>query len=643
MFQLAVWIVLHLGAWALMLLCAAGLGELFLRKHQFASGIERLVFTLALGLGLSALFIFGLGLARLLYPQIILGLTLAGALGTIVHFSRRFRSQKLPDLICLRPPYTDRGILLIILGLIGVCYWGLLLLSALYPPMHWDAISHHLVLSREYLTAHRLFAVMNIPHPVLPALNHMLFTWALAVKDDVLAQMIEHTFLMLTALGLYAWGKRENRPLFGLAMAAFWLGSPLVLLLGESAYIDISLVTFVFLGIYSLRIFWEHGETRWWYLAMALLGMAAGAKVSGMFFVIAGGALGLWVVIRSRFGTIRKYASEPRETPAYSSLAIGWLVGFVILLPWYAFVFYYTGDPVWPTLPELGRGAFGNPAVIANIHGWLQSSGEPRTLTNFLMLSIDWIRYPPRFFCENNLTLFPLLAVWPLAWVVGLWNRSVRWWALWALSFTIYWFFFPHQLRYWLPALPLAILALCETLRWLVEKLTASETLHATVWVGLGLVAVLWGSSGLVREVGGKGFPPPTNPQAREALLSMIGGYKGVRYINENAGKTDTVTMIGASYLNYYLHPRVIDLTGLLLSHRQPKLRWPEDKEWVKWQDSENVKWIIINYSALPEYVKPLAGASDLSHSWPAYELTYSDQTIWIFRRKPAGLPLGTF
>src|SRR5437667_5864233 len=45
------WTVTHLGAWLLMLLCAAGMGNLFLRKCRFRTLTERLVFTVAAGLG----------------------------------------------------------------------------------------------------------------------------------------------------------------------------------------------------------------------------------------------------------------------------------------------------------------------------------------------------------------------------------------------------------------------------------------------------------------------------------------------------------------------------------------------------------------------------------------------------------------
>src|SRR5439155_22708409 len=120
----------------------------------------------------------------------------------------------------------------------------------------------------ENLQAHRLVLVWGIPVPVLPLLNHMLFSWAMAIKDDVLAQMVVHTFLMLTALGLYAAGKRQNRPALGCAAAVLWLAHPLILELGSTAYVDIGLTCFVFLGVYALGLFWSGREAFWWYLGM---------------------------------------------------------------------------------------------------------------------------------------------------------------------------------------------------------------------------------------------------------------------------------------------------------------------------------------------------------------------------------------
>jgi dolichyl-phosphate-mannose-protein mannosyltransferase len=645
MSEYLVWAVVHLGSWLLMLLASAGAGHLFLRKYQFDSRVERLVFTLALGLGLTSLLIFGLGIIGLLYREILLGLTLAGALGTVVHLLRLRRIGPVIRRPLWGERYSVRGVAIVFLTAVGLAYWLVLLLSTQYPPTHWDAISHHLVLCREYLAHHRMVIVEGIPHPVLPALNHMLFTWALALQDDILAQMMEHTFLMLTALGLYSWGKREKSPLFGIAVAAFWLGQPLVLWLGEAAYVDICLVCFVFLGIYALRLFWETREARWWFLSMALLGIGAGVKLSGLFFTIAGGMLGLWVIARSHIrwrlplqtaGKVELETSKRAQARfTWNSLVVGWGIAFIFLIPWYAFIFYHTGNPIWPTFPELSRGVWGSPAVVASANNWLTNAAEPRTLKNFLLLPLDWIRYPATFYAELNLSLFPLIVIWPIAWIAALWNRSVRWWTLWAFSFTVYWFLFPHQLRYWLPALPLAGLALYETIRWMLEKMSRSEVLRTALWVVLTLSAVIYAGRELKEKLEYRRWPP-VNQEAREAFLSGMGGYKAVKYINRQAREEEIICVINSSWLNYYLKPQVIDVFGLLQANRLPEFHWPEDTQWVRWLESRGVTWILVDHGNAPGYLKAPKHNIVLNPIWPDFELVYADPVNWVFRHKGA-------
>src|SRR6266566_5819814 len=224
------WAIAHLGALALMLLCAAGLGNLFLRKCPFHNSVERFVFTAALGLGLCALVLFILGLFGILYQSIIWVLTVEGALATVLNFlySRR-RSlgirqwKQILSIQQWKHLYNLRNAGIALLIIMAVSCWVLLLITSQYPPTNWDSISNHLPIARANLTGHGLVIVPGIPFPVVPLLNHMLFTWALALKDDVLAQMVVHSFLVLTALGLYAWGKRQSRSALGLAAAALWL------------------------------------------------------------------------------------------------------------------------------------------------------------------------------------------------------------------------------------------------------------------------------------------------------------------------------------------------------------------------------------------------------------------------------------
>src|SRR5947207_885213 len=222
--------MIHLAALTLMLLCAAGFGNLFLRKYRFHDLVERLVFTVTLGLGLCALVLFILGLFSLLYQSLIWVLTVAGAIATVLTFlyshSRSPEFRRWKQNLSFRDRkslFSPRHAVVALLIVLAGCYWVLLLMKSQYPPHNWDSISNHLVIAHENLKAHGLVLVWGVPMPVLPLLNHMLFTWGLALKDDILPQMVVHTFLMLTALGLYAWGKRQNHSVVGCAAAALWL------------------------------------------------------------------------------------------------------------------------------------------------------------------------------------------------------------------------------------------------------------------------------------------------------------------------------------------------------------------------------------------------------------------------------------
>jgi hypothetical protein len=637
-----VWIAVHLGVLWLMLLAAAGLGHAFLRKHEFDSLSERLVFTLAVGLGLASLLIFALGLVGLLYPSVLLALTILGDLGTIAYLIHLYKSRRLPKLPSWRQYYSLRGAANIFLVTAGLAYWSLLLLPTQYPPIHWDSLMHHLVLCREYLAAHRLVEVPGISYPVIQALNHMLFTWGMALLDEVLAQMIEHTFLMLTAAGLYTWGKREKRPLLGLAAATFWLANPLVLWLGASAYVDVCLAGYVFLGIYALRLFCDNREPKWWYLAMALLGMAAGVKVTGLFFVLIGSLLGLWVLaepwLKRRLSALRKKDGKQIENQpspfSWKAMIWGWAIAFLMLLPWYAYFTYYTGNPVWPAFSQFSRGQWGAPAVVANLTNWYQYAAEPRTIENFLMLPIDWIRYPGRFYAENALTLYPLIMAWPVAWVFALWNRSVRWWAFWALSFTFYWFLFSHQLRYLLPVLPFAALALYESLRWVMDKISRTVVWQALVWIGLIISATAWGARATINDVSVRGRIP-VDAKQREAFLATMSGYKGVQYINKRISKNDRICLINANWMNYYFTGQVLDLFAPLQAGRLPTFRWPDDELWVRWLETQNVEWIYVCHANAPSFLAIPKRDIVAQPIWPDYQLVYVDPMIWIFRHKP--------
>jgi len=640
------WAIAHLGALALMLLCAAGLGNLFLRKCPFHNSVERFVFTAALGLGLCALVLFILGLFGILYQSIIWVLTVEGTLATVLNFlySRR-RSlgirqwKQILSIQQWKHLYNLRNAGIALLIIMAVSCWVLLLITSQYPPTNWDSISNHLPIARANLTGHGLVIVPGIPFPVVPLLNHMLFTWAMALKDDVLAQMVVHSFLVLTALGLYAWGKRQSRSALGLAAAALWLAHPLIRELGTTAYVDIGLTCFVFLGVYALRVFWDHRKTSWWYLGIALLAMASGTKITGLFFAGLGSLLGLLMLAPSFLRFLRRRSTQKESEEIvldehrfnWRSLLLGLSLSFLIVMPWYAFSAYITGNPLWPFFPQYSKGIWGSPWIASGVQGLMRGLRQA-TVKDFFLVYVDFLRYPARFDAGDNLTLFPPIVLWPLAWIVALFNRSVRWWVFWALAFTVFWFLEVPLIRYWLPVLPIAGLALCESIQWILERIRLPANLQDGVWVTASIVIISLSGYDVGKQINAKGLPPATSV-AREAFLDQLNGYRGVKYVNAHANKTDTVCVLSASWLNYYFDQRVIDLRGNLYGHRKPTFRWPNDQLWTQWLDYENVQWLFIYYRA-PELDIP--NQNPLTNPfWPDYQLVYADHDTWVFRRKP--------
>ena len=181
------WAISHLGAWSLILLAAYAIGHRLLRRFQFDTPAERVAFTMVLGLGVWGLLLFAVGEVGLLYDEVIIGLTVIGALWALIQLAGSWRKATRLKPRQLREYLSLRGAAQLILMGLFFGYWVLLLVTTQYPPFHWDATSHHLPLAREFLSQHRIVALMGSPHPVMPALNHMLFAWGMSLKDDVLA------------------------------------------------------------------------------------------------------------------------------------------------------------------------------------------------------------------------------------------------------------------------------------------------------------------------------------------------------------------------------------------------------------------------------------------------------------------------
>jgi hypothetical protein len=604
-----------------MMLAAGGLGAAALRSFRFHSRLERMVFALAVGLGLWSTIIFCLGLAGLIYKQVIWPITLIAALGTLVALAGRWRAIRLSLKLPAQKPDL-RLFALWALALITLGYVLFLGIRALYPPRQWDAISNHLVMARQYLLDHQLVIVRGTPNQIIQALNHLLFTWALALKDDLTAQLIEFTLLILSATGLFTYFYRRDLPFFGLAAFFFWIIHPLVSWLGTSAYVDVGLACYIFLGLYALLLFKEEQDAKWLYLAMALLAMAAGIKLPGIFFLTLAASYALWRLIRGSLG--------------FKQAIAGWIIGLLVILPWYGFLVYHTGNALFPMFPQFNQGEWAAPAAEAaegqNI--FFNAVGLPKTIKGFLQLPYYLTFNQSAFFMDNNLGYLPIVGLWPLVFIFAIWRRSLRWWSFWILAYTLFWFSSAAYLRYWLPVVPLLSLAFCESAALIAERKLIPKTIImiAAVSIFMGAVYAVT-SRGFKAIKSGMIEPPPIGESERQDFLTRTGfwGYQGVLHINRSAAPGDTVFIGYGNFLNYYFTPKVIGFGKCFDNDRETgTLEWvgsPGIREAIK---SKKPTWVYTLHNGNgPPTKQPFA-----EHEGPQYQLVYSDHDGYVFHVK---------
>jgi 4-amino-4-deoxy-L-arabinose transferase-like glycosyltransferase len=530
--------------------CAAALGRRLTWRLAYADSLEALFFSTSLGLGVLGSLIFLLGLLRLLYTQVMLALITAVLVVSfrvwrrlIVRLTGRLRSSWIGS----RRPW-----LAFILGLVMVPT----LLLALYPPTEWDTTLYHLPYAQAFSEEHRLLFLPDLRFPVFPQLNEMLFVFTFLLADDVATHFVELTAMFLTALGLAAWGGRISSQRSGLWAAALWLGNPLVVWLGTSAYVDAGLTLFVTSALYAWTRWRATQDSHWIVLAGLFAGFAAASKYTGLFFVVL-------LLVQASFETVRRRRFKP---------VLAFLLAAVVACgPTYAWIVYLTGNPVFPFYSDLfgadewntdlaedrrisidqplpGRAA----AVL-----WLETKRIVTGVDDLVLVPWRAIFHREMFDWQPPLSPFYLILL-PILGPLGLFCRNSRWLLITSAAFGLFWLLSLQDLRLLLPALPPMSLALASELDRLTRK-------HAGRWkplsgggvapvVAAGLVAL--GPLYAAYKVHENGRLP-TSLEQREVYLShRVVGYDALRWLNQRHGHQYSVYVLFGAELTYYAQGR---------------------------------------------------------------------------------------
>jgi 4-amino-4-deoxy-L-arabinose transferase-like glycosyltransferase len=441
-------------------------------------------------------------------------------------------------------------------------------LLTLYPPTAFDATLYHLPFARAFAASGALPVLPDLRVPVFPQLLETLFAMLLPFGGDLAAQAVALIATALTVALLLAWGRRFL-PAAGWIAAAAYGGSPLVIYLAGTAYVEPGLVLFTTAAFYAATRWREGGGPGWLTLAAIFSCAAADTKYLGLY------ALGLVAVVA---------VAAPLPGPPVSRwrrLGRVTLVCAIVAVPWYGRIVAATGNPVFPYLPQL----FGaSPWTPPRSH-----AVDPLALAGDVavrLLRLPWDAvfarsrlggYPP--YSPVFLLAMPALVAGALA------RRRVRALLLAAAGYTVVILAVLPDARYLLVALPLVCLAvgdcLAWPLAWLASRRPFAHLASPVPFSGLagrrppdeGLVNARAALLALAIFLPGWGYslfslyrlgPVPVTPAEREAFLARkLPLFSSIRYLDRACGSAYTLYAIHAENMVYLAAGRFLgDLTG---------------------------------------------------------------------------------
>lgn len=324
---------------------------------------ERIAFGTGLGLNALSLLTLFVGLLGWLREPVGLAV-LAGCVLTLLLLNwstgrLRGRMVELPPSGEFGP--VDRGLIAGIL-----IFSGLILLGSMLPPWHFDVKAYHLQAPKEWYQSgaigfmpHNVYANMPLGAEMHALLAMMLWTgeeawwWGAIVGNVVIA-----SFAPLTALALYAFGRRFFSTTSGLLAAFLFLSTPWVAFLSFTGLIEGGLGFYLLLAVYALVLQSQTPtkqtvQTRWQRNVLILAGLCAGGAAACKYPAVAFVVLPLlaavaWPRLFSGFGSL--HGNKDGRRIAWSAVPV-FLGGVLVACgPWYAKNLALTGNPTYPLL-----------------------------------------------------------------------------------------------------------------------------------------------------------------------------------------------------------------------------------------------------------------------------------------------------
>ena len=343
------------------------LGSLILRSLKIESrGAERLCFSVGIGLSVFSLVMLLLGRSGWMSRWPLVAVLAASAVGELICRRRKTPGgdSAITSAVRSMPRRGSSMIGWVLLAVLGLFVFGQQL-GAMSPQTDFDVLEYHLGGPKEWF---QLGRIQRLPHNVytsFPFLSEMLILSSMVLYGDwdwgaLAGQSVIAGFIPLTAIGLYAAGRRWFSENTGRLAALVYLTSPWMYRISIIAYAEGGLSFYLFASIFAaFRYGFPTPEPAptdvrtnlsWVFLSGLLAGSAMACKYTGLVLVVIPiGLMLVWMAVRRlSAGKVQQAAM----VVALYGVGVACTIG-----PWLLKNVVETGNPVFPLAVRIFGGA----------------------------------------------------------------------------------------------------------------------------------------------------------------------------------------------------------------------------------------------------------------------------------------------
>jgi hypothetical protein len=470
------------GAW--------GLGSLILRlvaPSMQRTRIENAFFATGLGLSAVSLATLGCGLAGALNRTLLGGLLAAGFAGECALAARKWFALRPGDARsadgqpAARPLAIDWLVVAAVVPFLVVMWLG-----AMSPDSDFDVRAYHFQGPKEYFLAGRIGFLPHNVYTNFPFLTEMITLLAMVLSGDwwtgaLAGKCALFAFAPLTALGLYAAGRRWFTRGAGLAAALVFLSTPWIYRISIIAYAEGALSYYLFASLVAAGFALERMRAgqiggREVLLTGLFAGSGMACKYTGLMQVVAPAGL---IVLAGVFSPALKLV----RTRAVLVMIGAFSLGVALTIgPWLLKNLAETGNPVYP----LAWRIFGGTDMDAELDAQFRAAHTSNASRNFGQNLVDVL-------ADNDWSSPLLFGLAPLA-LFGLKGRRIAG-GLWLVTAYLFltWWAFTHRIdRFWVPLIPVASLLAGAGAVWRGDaawRWGSAVVIALAAWFNLGFVA----------------------------------------------------------------------------------------------------------------------------------------------------------